>query len=109
MLVRASGQVVRLGGGGLPIGLLPDARHETCEVPISPGDLLVLVSDGITESPCLSGEDFGEVGLADSLARSVRLSGADLLEALVWDLGQAAGTTSFPDDVSGIVLDMRSD
>ena len=30
----------------------------------------------------------------------------DLLEAMVWDLTRAAGTDSFPDDVSGIVLDL---
>jgi sigma-B regulation protein RsbU (phosphoserine phosphatase) len=107
MLLRSSGQVVRLGAGGLPVGLLPDAVHETCEVSIAPGDRLVLVSDGITECPCLSGGDFGESGLSDSLTRSARHSGADVLEALVWDLGRAAGTTSFPDDVSGVVLDLK--
>jgi sigma-B regulation protein RsbU (phosphoserine phosphatase) len=106
MLLRPSGQVVRLGNGGLPIGLVPDAPYETCDVEIAPGDRLVLVSDGITECPRLSGDDFGEDGLAESLVRSAHLSGSDLLEALVWDLGQAAGTMSFPDDVSGVVLDL---
>jgi sigma-B regulation protein RsbU (phosphoserine phosphatase) len=109
MLVRPSGQVVRLGDGGLPLGLMPDAAHETCEVSIGPGDRLVMVSDGITECPCLSGEDFGEAGLAASLSRSAGLSGAELLEALIWDLGAAAGTMSFPDDVSGVVLDLLQD
>ena len=109
MLVRPSGQVVRLGDGGLPVGLLPDAPYDSCTVSIGPGDRLVLVSDGITECPRLSGDDFGEDGLADSLTRSAQLSGTDLLEALVWDLGQAAGTLSFPDDVSGVVLDLLQD
>ena len=106
MLLRASGHVVRLGNGGLPVGLLPEAQYDTCEVTIKPGDRLVIVSDGITECPCLSGDDFGEDGLSDSLSRLVHLSGPDLLEALVRDLGQAAGTMSFPDDVSGVVLDL---
>ena len=106
MLLRASGHVVRLGNGGLPVGLLPEAQYDTCEVTIKPGDRLVIVSDGITECPCLSGDDFGEDGLSDSLSRLVQLSGPDLLEALVRDLGQAAGTMSFPDDVSGVVLDL---
>jgi sigma-B regulation protein RsbU (phosphoserine phosphatase) len=109
VLLRRSGQVVRLGNGGLPVGLVPDAPYETCEVPIGPGDRLILVSDGITECPRQSGEDFGEDGLILSLTRSAHLSGSDLLEALVWDLGQAAGTTSFPDDVSGVVLDLIED
>jgi sigma-B regulation protein RsbU (phosphoserine phosphatase) len=106
VLLRHSGQVVRLGNGGLPVGLVTDAPYETCTVSVAPGDRLILVSDGITECPRLSGFDFGEDGLVDSLSRSAHLSGADLLEALVWDLGQAAGITSFPDDVSGVVLDL---
>jgi sigma-B regulation protein RsbU (phosphoserine phosphatase) len=109
VLLRPSGQVVRLGQGGLPVGLLPDAAYETCTIPIAPGDRLVLVSDGITECPCLSGADFGDDGLMGSITRSSQLSGTDLLEALVWDLGQAAGTPSFPDDVSGVVLDLLQD
>lgn len=109
MLLRPSGQVLRLGIGGLPVGLLPEAIYETCSLSIEPGDRLVLVSDGITECPRLTGDDFGEEGLADSLSRSAQLVGSDLLEALVWDLGQAAGTMSFPDDVSGVVLDLPED
>lgn len=109
MLLRSSGQVLRLGSGGLPVGLLPDAPYEHYSLSIEPGDRLVLVSDGITECPRLTGDDFGEEGLADSISRSAQLSGSDLLEALVWDLGQAAGTMSFPDDVSGVVLDLLQD
>jgi sigma-B regulation protein RsbU (phosphoserine phosphatase) len=109
MLLRRSGQILRLGGGGLPVGLLPDAPYENCSISIEPGDRLVLVSDGITECPRPTGDDFGEEGLANSLSRSAQLSGSDLLEALVWDLGQAAGTMSFPDDVSGVVLDLLQD
>jgi sigma-B regulation protein RsbU (phosphoserine phosphatase) len=106
MLLRRSGQILRLGDGGLPVGLLPDAPYENCSLLVEPGDRLVLVSDGVTECPRLTSEDFGEEGLTDSLSRSAQLSGSDLLEALVWDLGQAAGTMSFPDDVSGVVLDL---
>jgi sigma-B regulation protein RsbU (phosphoserine phosphatase) len=109
VLLRRSGQTVRLGQGGLPVGLVPDATYETCTVVIAPGDRLVLVSDGITECPCLSGADFGEDGLMGSITRSAHLAGTDLLEALVWDLGQAAGTPSFPDDVSGVVFDLLQD
>ena len=108
MLVHPSGQVQRLGQGGLPIGLIPDAVYDRQEVAISPGDRLVLVSDGFTECPLPDGQDFGEDRLAESLIRSTYLSGADLLEALVWDLTAQSGSDSFPDDVSGVVLDLLS-
>lgn len=105
LILRRSGLVERVGLGGLPIGLIPGATYDWTDVSMSPGDRLVLVSDGFTECPLPDGRDFGEEGLAESLRRSAHLSGADLLEAMVWDLAQGAGTDSFPDDVSGIVLD----
>jgi phosphoserine phosphatase RsbU/P len=106
MLIRASGKVERLGQGGLPIGLIPDAVYDRHDVAMGPGDRLVLVSDGFTECPLPGGRDFGEEGLTKSLLRSAALSGADVLEALVWDLTQQAGSDVFPDDLSGVVLDL---
>jgi sigma-B regulation protein RsbU (phosphoserine phosphatase) len=106
VLLRPSGQVQRLGRGGLPIGLVPSASYDRLELPFRPGDRLILVSDGFTECPLPGGGEFGEEGLHASLVRSADLSGADLLEALVWDLHQQTGGDSFPDDLSAVVLDL---
>jgi len=106
ILIRADGRIEQLGQGGLPVGLLPEATFERQDLPIGPGDRLVLFSDGFTECPLPSGQDFGQEGLTESLRRSAHLSGSDLLEALVWDLAQQAGSDSFPDDVSGVVVDL---
>ena len=96
----------RLGQGGLPVGLIDGATYDQITVQVAPGDRLVLVSDGFTECPLPDGRDFGEDGLIESLQASAHLTGSDLLEALVWDLTAKAGTDAFPDDVSGIVLDL---
>jgi len=106
ILLRQDGRVERLGTGGLPIGLIAEAGFDRIEVRVSPGDRLILVSDGFTECPLPSGRDFGEDGLVESLQRSAHLTGTDLLEALVWDLIRQSGADSFPDDVSGVVLDL---
>jgi phosphoserine phosphatase RsbU/P len=105
MLIRKGGEVVTLGGGGLPIGLIPGATYDCTTVDLAPGDRLFLMSDGITECPLPSGRDFGEEGLMRSLGRSASIAGPALLEAIIWDLADQAGTDSFPDDVSGILLD----
>lgn len=106
MLIRSSGAVERLGRGGFPIGLIPGATYEWHDISFSPGDRLVLVSDGFTECPLPSGRDFGEDGLTTSLHASANLNGSELLEALVWDLSRQSGSDSFSDDVSAVVLDL---
>ena len=106
VLIRRNGDQINLGNGGLPIGLIPEATYECIEVKVEPGDRLVLVSDGLTECPMPDGSDFGNEGLFTSLARSSGLSGAEVLEALVWDLARSSQLDSFPDDVSGVVVDL---
>jgi phosphoserine phosphatase RsbU/P len=105
MVIRKSGLVEQVGEGGLPIGLIPGASFHASDIHLQPGDRLFLMSDGITECPGQDGTDFGEDGLARSLARSAGMTGAALLEALQWDLSQHAGHDVFPDDVSGVLLD----
>ena len=105
IVIRASGEVVQVGLGGLPIGLIAGATYDRQEIMLRPGDRLVLVSDGFTECPLPGGADFGEEGLLQSLQTSAHLSGSGLLEALVWDLSRQSGSDSFPDDLSGLVLD----
>lgn len=106
LLIRRSGMVEQLGRGGLPVGLIPGATYERCDIAIQPGDRLVLVSDGFTECPLPGGGDFGEDGLIRSLTKSASLSGADMLESLVWDIVALSGSDSFPDDLSAVALDI---
>ncbi len=49
-----------LDHGGIPLGIMPDWKYEMGEVLMSPGDLLVMYSDGITEAGLSGGEEYGE-------------------------------------------------
>lgn len=50
LLVHSDGQLERLEGGCLPVGMLPEAAYEQRSILLSPGDLLVVVSDGMVEA-----------------------------------------------------------
>ncbi|MBI2950754.1 SpoIIE family protein phosphatase [bacterium] len=50
----------QLGVGGVPLGLIADARYEEATVSLDAGDLFVIYTDGITEAQSSSGEMFGE-------------------------------------------------
>ena len=105
MIQRACGAIDFLGEGGLPVGLLPDARHETVEAALRPGDRLLLMSDGITECRNPEGAELGEAGLVPMMLRLMGLRGAAFLEALVWQLTDYAGGADFADDVSALVFE----
>ena len=48
VLIRPDGRVQRLRGGGLPLGIFPDAAPVTEELGLDPGDVLFLYTDGLT-------------------------------------------------------------
>ena len=54
---EAGGPVRALSTGGPPLGLVLDARYEEETVALSGGDLVVVVSDGITDALNASGEE----------------------------------------------------
>lgn len=108
-ILRAGGEVEYVGKGGLPIGLIPGATFERIQGRLFPGDRLFLVSDGVTECPGTDGTDLGEEGLTRILRRNAALASPALLEAMVWDLIDHAGTAEFPDDISGVLFDYRGD
>ncbi len=67
VLLTASGSVERLAGGGPVLGVLPGARYSSHETTLSPGDTLLVYSDGATESLDTAGEMFGEERLISQL------------------------------------------
>jgi phosphoserine phosphatase RsbU/P len=107
LVLRTSGGIEELGRGGLPIGLIAEARYEQTDLTLAPGDRLFLVSDGVTECPDPEGHELGVAGLEAILQQNLALDSPQLLEALIWDLNSFAGGRDLPDDVSGLIFDYR--
>ncbi len=107
LILRREGAVDVLGRGGLPIGLIEQARYDRIEAQLRPGDRLFLVSDGVTECLDPGGNDLGADGVARLLLRNAGLSGPALLEAVLGDLRDHMGGGEFRDDVSAVMFDYR--
>jgi len=54
--------------GGTVVGLLPECDYAQAEVSLSPGDLLVIYSDGFSEAMSPSLEEWGEQRLFNAIA-----------------------------------------
>jgi sigma-B regulation protein RsbU (phosphoserine phosphatase) len=102
--MRAGGAVEFVGNGGLPLGMFRDARFESFDLTLAPGDRLFLMSDGLIEAEGRTGEQLGTDGLAAILTARADQSGPELLETIYWDLA-AYTDEQFSDDVSGALFE----
>lgn len=80
LLLRTSNTVERLEATATVMGLFEQWSCTVAEVQLSPGDILVLYTDGITEAANPEGEEFGEERLLHLLRSNRDLPAADLLE-----------------------------
>jgi sigma-B regulation protein RsbU (phosphoserine phosphatase) len=65
-LLVGDGAVRQLHAGNLIVGIIPDASYESHSLRMSPGERLILTTDGITEAEDRAGEPFGETRLAEA-------------------------------------------
>ena len=64
LLFRAQGSLETVSAGRLPLGIAPQERYATVSLHLAPGDILMLLTDGLTEAR--RGREFlGYDGLAD--------------------------------------------
>jgi serine phosphatase RsbU (regulator of sigma subunit) len=102
VLIRPDGRTTLTRGGGLPLGLFPDASPGAEELIMTKGDLLFCYSDGITEARSPDREPFGDL-LAGELTRLARAEPGDVVAAvhrLVLDFSGA----NLADDMTMLAL-----
>jgi serine phosphatase RsbU (regulator of sigma subunit)/PAS domain-containing protein len=105
-LVRPDGQVDVLTGGGLPLGLFPDADPQTEELELGEDDLLFFYSDGVTDarSPDLR---YFEDSLADELAGLAGRSAAETAR-MIQGLVAAFSADELRDDMTILVAKVKA-
>ncbi len=108
ILRRANGRIERLDVGGLPFGILPDAKYDSATVTIEPGDWLVIFTDGLVEAENGRQEDYGEDRLLKAIEGGVSTAPADMLKRLMAEVDLFVGSTPQHDDVTCLLLKSES-
>lgn len=109
MILRKDGTIDCVGAGGLPVGLVPGASYDRFTVKLGSGDRLLLISDGFTEAANSRGEELGEEGMKNLICKNKAMEGANLLEALVWDVQAFTEDNEIGDDISAVLYEHKAD
>ena len=103
-LVFRNNTVERLETGGMIVGLFPYATYDQATIQLSPGDLLVLFSDGVSEALNAAGEEFGEDRIRDVVAARRGESAESALQALMNAVKEFARGAVQNDDVTTMLV-----
>jgi PAS domain S-box-containing protein len=101
---NAERNIVKLQATGLPVGIFFDETYNEQQIDMRPGDVLIIYSDGITESTNLSLEQFGFERLAEIIKSSAELSASSLSSRIINRVKQFSEGHEQDDDISLLVM-----
>ena len=105
VLLRSNGERVFLERGGTVLGILDPIEFEQGQVALSPGDIVVLYTDGISEAMNVEGEQFGETRVCDLIAALPRgLNARAVAERLLEAVHEFLCGVEPQDDVTLLVI-----
>jgi phosphoserine phosphatase RsbU/P len=104
VLRRASGQIERLQTGGVPLGLMRNARYECGQTALGPGDLLLVFTDGLVEAEDDREQEYGEFRMLATLNEYSGRTADEVLQGLMTSADRFVGAAPQHDDITCLVL-----
>jgi serine phosphatase RsbU (regulator of sigma subunit)/pSer/pThr/pTyr-binding forkhead associated (FHA) protein len=103
MLMRTTGEVQMLEGGGPPLGILKIAPYGEQRGHLAPGDMLVIYSDGVTEANNGNLDEFGEERLVRVLRENRHRPAVEIVQAVTEAVAEFAAGAPQADDITLVV------
>jgi serine phosphatase RsbU (regulator of sigma subunit) len=88
---------------GVPLGIFEDATWEQQVIQISPGDVLVLYTDGITEAQNLADAFYGRNRLLNSIQSRLEGTAEEIKEVILTDVYEFIANKTLLDDIALII------
>ncbi len=104
ILRRSSGQIERLDVGGLPFGIMPEAKYESATVTLAPGDWLIIFTDGLVEAENARQDEYGEARLLSAIGINQAVEPNEMLKRLMAEVDLFVGNTPQHDDVTCMLV-----
>jgi serine phosphatase RsbU (regulator of sigma subunit) len=107
-LVSAGGRLRTLNTTSMPLGMLEDAPFQMLQRELTPGDKLVIYSDGLTEAEDAEGGFFDTERVRHCLRENAALDAAGLHAALIGAVDQFTEGGAVRDDITILVIEYAS-
>ncbi len=96
---------VQLDSKGSPLGWFRDSEYQLSEpIPFKPGDVLILLTDGITEAMTTDKNFYGEERLLNCIRQNRHKSAKEILRGLLDSVREFVGKGKQRDDMTAIAV-----
>jgi sigma-B regulation protein RsbU (phosphoserine phosphatase) len=103
VLLRGA-DVLHLTEGGVPLGILKDARYDSGQIQLRSGDLLAIYTDGVVEAENVAGHEFGENMMINALRSVPGGTAKQVIRQLMLNIESFVATAPQHDDITCLVL-----
>lgn len=93
-----------LNVGGVPLGILKDAKYEAGQTLLQPGDILAIYTDGVVEAENVAGAEFGEDRMLAALRAIPNGTASQLMQQLMAQIEIFVGTAPQHDDITCMIV-----
>ena len=93
-----------LGGRGLPLGVFEDSQYRESHREITPGQIIVIGTDGVWEARNPTGEMFGKSRLKEIIRAHATEPAKQILDAVIRESEQFRNPLSIEDDFTLVVV-----
>lgn len=107
VLVKRGGEATALETGGLILGFKPDVTYDYGVLEMKAGDVLVLYTDGITETMDPEGREFTMEGLIAAVVRHMDLGSAQIVRKVLEEVQGHGGSMPQADDRTLVIVKHR--
>ena len=104
LLLSEDGTVRVIERGGLPLGMFRDTRYYEYYLPIVPGQILLLYTDGATEANSPDGEEYGRERLVAAVRAAQDRNARAMIDFIYNDVFEWSGGRGAGDDVTFVVI-----
>jgi serine phosphatase RsbU (regulator of sigma subunit)/putative methionine-R-sulfoxide reductase with GAF domain len=104
LMLHKNGEISLLKSAGVALGVMPDIEVESQLQPFTPGDTLILYTDGITEAINEDYDEFGLKRLSMVVKNHVNEDADQIVQHITKSIAQHTGDTPQFDDMTMVVI-----